>query len=202
MAAFPAPRPPIGVSSTRRSLPGPSLVASPLPSTAQAQRRPVCVSRVGPDRPPRGRCLLSVRILRSACPAAGSFRTPSARRGAPLTHGAPQSLPGRLPPYANRVCPDHPPVATLQLPPPPRGHPGLAAPRRRPGEGPQVSPAACEAPASALAASTHTHTHTRGAATSREAGREWGRPPAFVWWRWPRGRCPAGGSSAEPGGPG
>ncbi|XP_053937290.1 uncharacterized protein LOC128853800 isoform X2 [Cuculus canorus] len=74
-------------------------------------------------------------------PPPGRLYTPTAWIAAPLTHFSPQSLClGRVFRYANRVRRDHPPVATLQLPPLPRSRPGLGPRRRRGGRAPRFVP--------------------------------------------------------------
>lgn len=111
----------------------------------------------------------------------GSFRTPTAWTGAARTLCSVKSLPARVFRYVNRVHPDHPPVATLQLPSPPHSHRGLGACRRRGGKGarfvphparyqPLLSPPPTHAPAG-------PGRGRGGAATSRGAEREWGRGP-------------------------
>lgn len=154
-------------------------------------------------RPPRGRCLRYLRTLRTVSPPLAPSVL-QVRGSAPAhTLFSAKSLPGRVFRYANRVRPDHPPVATLQLSSPPHSHRGLAARRRR--QGPQVSPASRQAPASSLCSSTHAPAGPgrgrSGAATSRGAEREWGRGPLCAA---SRGRCPgwqlAAPSSGQQGG--
>lgn len=131
--------------------------SSPWAGGAHAQRQPAAYPR-RPD-PPAPRAVFALHAYFTyRLSAAGFFRTPTAWIEPRLHTFLRKSLPGRVFRYANRVRPDHPPVATLQLPFLPRSRRGLAARRRRRGEGLQVSPASHRAPTSSLSA---TRTPTR-----------------------------------------